>query len=333
VSERQNDRLRFSFKHFSRVEFLGSLPRLVKRAWNALTTRDGRLRVIYRWRRLRLYRFTGFGSGHAAIYRLRNGRRFVAHPGDHLSEFIAISGCWESLESRIIERILEPGDITIDVGANIGYFSVLFSRCVGPQGKVFSFEPGEKTFAKLQTTIDLLGLKNVEPHAMAVADHTGRQYFTMSTDGYDALQSLDDRDWSLGGKVEVEVPVVTLDEFPSSALLPENSPALVKCDVEGAEMRVLAGGAKLLSSPSPPILMIEMGKDTVAAHGTGVGALLSMLQGYRIYFTPLESNGSVMQAFENPDQLLDTNILAFPTRGAFAGRIAAAKELLSDGGA
>jgi FkbM family methyltransferase len=198
---------------------------------------------------VKIYWFRFGACGHLPV---EKWPQICAHPGDHLSEFIAISGCWESLERRIIERILEPGDIIINVGANIGYFSVLFSRCVGPQGKVFSFEPGEKTFSKLQTTVDLLGLRNVEARAIAVTDHTGRQYLTMSTDGYDALQSLVDRDWSLGGKVEVEVPVVTLEEFLSSALLPENSPALVKCDVEGAEMRVLAGGAKLLSSPSPP---------------------------------------------------------------------------------
>jgi FkbM family methyltransferase len=291
-------------------------------------TRGGRLEVLYTLRRWRLNYFTDFGSGHAVVYRLKNGRRFVAHPGDHLSEFIAMSGEWESLESRVIERILKPGDTAIDVGANVGYFSALFSSCVGSQGRVLSFEPGESTFSKLQTTIALLGLENVEAHAVAAGDHAGRQNFTISTEGYDALQSLLDRDWDNGDKAVVEVQVVTLDEFLSCRLPPETLPVLVKCDVEGAEMQVLAGSAKLLSSPSPPILMIEVIKDTVAADGASIEKLIGMLQGYRIYFTPLESNEPVMRAFENPDQLLDTNILAFPTRGVFANRIVAAGELL-----
>jgi FkbM family methyltransferase len=253
MGERQDHRFRLSFKALLDFGFRDSFPRLVGRVWNAFITREGRTRVVCRWRRWRLHRWTGFGSGHAAIYRLRNGSRFVAHSGDRLSEFIAISGSWEPLESRIVERIQKSGDLTIDIGANVGYFSALFSRCVGPQGKVLAFEPGETTFSKLQTTIDLLGLKNIEAHAMAVADQTRREYFTMSTAGFDALQSLVDRGWMLGGKVVAEVQAVALDDFLSRTLQPGTSPALVKCDVEGGEMRVLAGSSKLLSSLSPPI--------------------------------------------------------------------------------
>jgi FkbM family methyltransferase len=305
------------------------LFRLAQLIWNATMTDHGRRNVRNHWRDWRLRTFTAYGSGRAALYRLRGGRRFVVHPGDALSTQIAISGSYEPLESGIAARVLRPGDLAFDIGANIGYYTVLFSKCVGPDGKVFAFEPGLSTFAKLQTTINLLGLANVEAHPVALADRPGRRQFVMSTSGNDAQQSLNDWDLLSGSKTVVEVDTKTVDDFLNGYLPSGGSPAFVKCDVEGAEVKVLLGGRRLLNCPSPPVLMIEVNRKALATHKTSADALLGMLRGYHLYFTPLDAEGRAMHALDSVSQLPEmANVVAFPGHGVFAGRLEAAKDVL-----
>jgi FkbM family methyltransferase len=296
-------------------------------------THWGRQNVLIRWRRWKLRTFTDYGSGHAAVYRVRGGRRFVAHPGDALSGYISDRSCCDPLESQAIECVLKPGDVAVDVGANIGWFTALCSSCVGPEGRVLALEPGPATFAKLQQTIELLGLRNVEASAIALADRPGFQSLIVSTSGADAYQSLVDWDGFPGSKIAAKVEVLTLDDFLDQSQLLGRTPAFVKCDVEGAEAKILAGGSRLLQSASPPLLMVEINRKALAAQRSGANELLAMLREYRTYFTPLDSGATIMQALKSADQLPEiANVLAFPERGVYAARIMAAARFLSDGG-
>jgi FkbM family methyltransferase len=247
---------------------------------------------------------------------------------------IADNRRYEWLESRILEQVLRPGDIAVDVGANIGYYAALFSGCVGSEGKVFAFEPGAGTYSKLRDTIALLGLTNVDAHCVALSERAGIKAFVASTSGHDAQQSLADWEGFSGEKAVTQVEAVTLDGFLADALPASRAVAVLKCDVEGAETKVLAGANALLSGPNPPVLMIEANRKALAAHGAGLDSLLRLLAGYRLYCTPLDDPGRIAQAFDCSAQLPDlANILAFPLRGAFSDRIVMVGRCLSDGGA
>jgi FkbM family methyltransferase len=312
-----------------------SLARPLEILSNAVFTSNGRRNAAYRWRRWRLRTFTPFGQGRPAVYRLRGGRRFVVHPGDRLSMGIADNRRYEWLESRVLEQVLRPGDIAIDVGANIGYYTALFSACVGSEGKVFAFEPGPGTYSKLKDTIALLGLANVDARCAALSERSGIQAFVASTSGHDAQQSLADWEGFSGDKAVTHVEAVTLDGILADALPASRAVAVFKCDVEGAETKVLAGANALLSGPNPPVLMIEANRKALAAHGTELDSLLRLLLGYRLYYTPLDEPGRAVQAFRVSSELPDlANIFAFPLRGAFADRIASNTlgRYLSDGG-
>ncbi len=301
--------------------------------WNAMATPHGRRNAIYRWRRWKLRTFTTFGQGKPATYRLRDGRRFVAHPGDSLSIAIADNRSYEWVETRVARRVLRPGDVAVDIGANIGYYTGLFSDCVGRRGEVFAFEPGQATFAKLRLTIELLNLANVDAQHAALAEHGGVRRFIVSTSGNDAQQSLVDWEGFPGSKSAIEVEAITLDAFLAQALPARRKVALVKCDVEGAEIKVLNGAAGLLQSADPPVLIVEANRKALAAHGADVGALLGLLDSYRLYFKPLDQHRRTLQAVTGAAELPNlANIIAFPQRGAFADRIAAvaAARLLPD---
>jgi FkbM family methyltransferase len=306
--------------------------RFLEIVWNAVMTPNGRRNVLYRWRRWRLRTFTALGSGSAAVYRLRGGQRFVAHPNDQLSEQISSDRCYEPLESRVIASVLGPGDVAVDIGANIGYYSALSSARVGPRGLVHAFEPGPATFIKLQKTIELLGLENVKAYPLALANRSGSFRFVTSTSGQDAQQSLADWGGFQGEKDVANVETSTLDDF-LDCFVGGGHPAFVKCDVEGAEPKVLEGSYKTLQGDSPPVIMLEANRKALSAQGASADELLEKLPGYRFYFTPLDSNNETMRRFRTADELPElANLIAFPERGVFGARIAEAARYLDDGG-
>ncbi len=153
-------------------------------------------------------------------------------------------------------RLLRPGATVWDVGAHIGFFTALAARCVGPGGRVHAFEPLPANRIRLLETIEMNGLEAVEVHPTAVADRAGtRQLYGHSSTSM----------WSLVERANVqhiEVPCVTLD-----GLLAERSfgiPALVKVDVEGAELDVLRGGLHLITETSAALIVEFTDAEVVA---------------------------------------------------------------------
>lgn len=83
-------------------------------------------------------------------------------------------GVWEPLATQLFARVLRPGDAVADVGANIGWFSLLAARLTGPRGRVHAFEASRPTFALLGDNLSLNAAANVEPHLVAVGESAGQ---------------------------------------------------------------------------------------------------------------------------------------------------------------
>ena len=97
----------------------------------------------------------------------------LIRPNDQLSRAVYVSGTYEPASLLAMKRLLPPGGVFLDLGANVGIYSMLASRWVGPAGRVFSFEPSEREFMCLRRHIDLNGLSNVMPLRGAVAGQDG----------------------------------------------------------------------------------------------------------------------------------------------------------------
>lgn len=140
------------------------------------------------------------------------------------------------VEERLMQAYLRPGDIVVDVGANIGTESLTASALVGPEGRVFAIEPQARIFSFLTHNIALNGFTNVVPLQVAVGETEG--VVTLSTGLLDTSNMV----VADGGQ---EVPVEPLD-----AILAPFAPrhiALLKIDVEGYEYAVLRGAAQCLA--------------------------------------------------------------------------------------
>jgi FkbM family methyltransferase len=163
------------------------------------------------------------------------------------------TGLHEVAVQEAFVRLLRPGDTVWDVGAHIGFFSALAARCVGQSGRVHAFEPLRANRVRLLETIEQNGLDRVEVHPSAVAGRAG----TKELYGHPASAM-----WSLVGRSgvheRVEVQCVTLDDLFADGAL--GVPALVKLDVEGAELEILRGAGRLLNE-TDAMLLVEFTDD------------------------------------------------------------------------
>lgn len=157
---------------------------------------------------------------------------------------------YEAGTQRYLRQTLKPGMTTIDIGAHIGLYALLLAQCVGPTGKVYSFEPDLENFSRLKKNIELNQLHQVIPFQVALSDATGSSYLTHNehSTGH-ALK----REPETGGQV---VQTVTLDDFIEKQRLGKIE--LIKIDAEGSEDLVLAGGRRLLSGNGVSEIICEI---------------------------------------------------------------------------
>lgn len=170
-----------------------------------------------------------------------------------------VFGTYEPGVVKGLEELIRPGWTTIDVGANIGYFTLLMANRVGPQGKVIAFEPLAENFRILQENIKLNGHANVVAENLALMSRTERIELRSATPG--AITWVASVRIDQNSAVESQsVEAVTLDEY-----VQKNGIAKVdflKIDVEGAEASVLEGATNVLNRDQPTLLieMHELGR-------------------------------------------------------------------------
>ena len=181
----------------------------------------------------------------------------------------------ERYEIALLRKLIRPGMVCWDIGANIGFFTCLFSSLTGPGGKVVAFEPLSATREMLRENLALNRLSNVQVLPVAIGSEDGRTriYFrdALLGEGTASMYPSGER------RNSEEISVVRLDAI--AAGLP--APDFVKIDVEGAQEDVWRGGARFFSERAP-LLMAELRE---SADPAKLGALQGRIRshGYRIF--------------------------------------------------
>lgn len=166
-----------------------------------------------------------------------------------------LTGEAEPEVQQLLAELIEPGQTVYDVGANIGFFTILCSRLVGPEGRVYAFEPIPQNLAALRHNIELNGLRNVVVVERALSSETGTAEMFVSP--WSAFHSLNldgatKRENHGAQEGEITVQTVTLDEFVKEP--GARAPDLIKIDVEGAELIVVEGMRETLGRVAPLLL-------------------------------------------------------------------------------
>jgi FkbM family methyltransferase len=192
-------------------------------------------------------------------------------PREMMNRAMFLYGAFEISETRLIQAFLAPGMTFVDIGANIGYYTLVAARIVGETGLVHCFEPNRPMHLRLEGNIRRNGFRNVVVHAEAVARSTGQVEFFAST--WDANQGISSLLPGKGRGEMQRVPSVSYDDFVDG--LGGRRVDLIKMDIEGAELLAIEGGRQALGRSDAPGLIFE------ADDLTQVGAALRAL-GYKI---------------------------------------------------
>lgn len=178
---------------------------------------------------------------------------------------------YEPYESKLVREYLKPGMTVYNIGANLGYYALLASECVGGSGKIYAFEPGPENFELLQKTIAENGGATIELFQSAVSDRSGIATLSISaTNSGDHQLRIDT------SRDHIQVPTVSIDRF---ILEGHAAPDAIIMDVQGAELDVLRGAESLLASKAPLVLFTEFwpgGLDE--RHPNGAREMLELLK-------------------------------------------------------
>lgn len=190
-------------------------------------------------------------------------------------------GIYDETETRLLRKLLKPGDNFIDIGANVGYYSLIASQLVGTLGQVHAFEPVEENICVLWEAIRINGITNIRPNQLALGDRDGPLELYMpekvTNSGWVSIVPSEKR------KRIISAQVVSLDDYVLTNHI--DRVHLVKLDVEGAEHQVLVGGKKLFSSIRAPDLIIEVNPFLLERQNLNSQALTDPLWewGYELY--------------------------------------------------
>lgn len=189
-----------------------------------------------------------------------DGLRYLVHgvtPGDPIGSFLS--------------QVLAPGDGFVDVGANVGIYSLIASRHVGDAGRVLAIEASPATFEKLRV-VESDPRRNIVARHCAVADAVGVTSFFIGPGDHSGMSSL--RDLGTAATQRISVPTETLDRL----LADWEQVRLIKIDVEGAELGVLRGAAGVIDRHRP-VLLLELTPAFLETFGDSVAALLGFMAG------------------------------------------------------
>jgi len=191
-----------------------------------------------------------------------------------------------------MREILKPGMVVLDIGANIGYHTLISSKLVGNIGKVYSFEPEPHNFKLLLKNIEVNEFKNIIPINKALSNNIGTTKLFLDTQS-DGKHSLSEK--NVNTNKFIEVGKITLDNFYKS--LSENRRIdFLKIDVEGAEGLVIEGGEKLLKENDIMIIM-EFIPFHIRNLGSSPEKLLSLLMRFGFEFYLIEQTfGTIVKS-------------------------------------
>jgi FkbM family methyltransferase len=188
-------------------------------------------------------------------------------------------GTYELPVQKALTRYLQPGAVFYDIGANVGFFSIIAAKLVGNTGRVYAFEPVPENVTTIQRNIELNCLTNVTVIDKAVSSSSGQAELLLAHHIGGAVLATAAMPPDLKGKMLVET--VTIDALLER--IPLKPPTIVKIDVEGAEIDVLSGMIQTIQTFKPVILYeVDDNDRSIFEHKSQELATLMASLDYRI---------------------------------------------------
>jgi FkbM family methyltransferase len=273
--------------------------------------------------------FTGYGIGKlypikvlhtfilsriAARFAVVNRNKMFLDPGDAMR--LSITGIYEPFETSILKKQIKKGDIVLDIGANIGYYTLLFSKLVGNRGGVYAFEPDPGSFALLKKNVEINECRNVVLLQKAVASRNGKIKLYLSKDNsmdHRIYDSHDDRKF-------LEIEAIKLDDYFKNDDIKIN---FIKMDIQGSEGGGIKGMLNLLKKNTTVKMFTEFWPSGLKRAGTDPKDYLTLLskQGFKFFDVNDEkmkikpiSVAEVLKTYDVGNEDVFTNLLCIKNR-------------------
>lgn len=185
---------------------------------------------------------------------------------------------WEPFETTLIMNEVKEGEVVLDIGANIGYYTLILSKLVGEGGKVFAFEPDPDNFALLKKNVTVNGLRNVILVKKAISNKSGTLRLYLSEENKGDHRIYD----SCDGRRSVPIHCIRLDDYFRDYT---GQIDFIKMDIQGAEAGAIQGMSSLLEKNSRLRILTEFWPGGLKQFGIGSEEYLALLAkyGFRFY--------------------------------------------------
>jgi FkbM family methyltransferase len=206
-----------------------------------------------------------FGTTESQLVDVQGFKMYTDPKDFAISPQLLSKGCWEPFETEVFKGLIKQGMMVVDIGANIGYYSLLASTLVGKSGKVYAFEPFGATCDIMARSIAINGMQNVTLIRKAVTIEVGttQLYFGKYTPACN----------NLNGKGEfVTISCTTLDHELKGCKVD-----LIKMDIEGSEAKALVGMQGIIRDNPKLILVTEVFPEALKEAGSSVEAYVTAL--------------------------------------------------------
>jgi FkbM family methyltransferase len=220
---------------------------------------------------------------------------------DLISEDIKTYGVWEPEVTNYLIKNIKPHETIIEVGANIGYYTVLMAKLVSPSGRIYSYEANGEAYDLANLSLNINGLSEiVKLKNMGILDKTGNAIlsheqsnihsFLMTNIGATHIVPTKD---NCGLKKNIRT--VSLDEDLSGL----KNVDWLKMDIEGSELLALRGAKRIISS-SPNLKIVMEWSPRMLMNFGSVSDLIDLLHGYGFKFYEIEENGILGEEIPKP---------------------------------
>jgi FkbM family methyltransferase len=239
------------------------------------------------------------------VYELGKGITMELQMRDYVDRAIYFDA-FEFLGTRHVRRSLQNGGVFVDIGANIGYYTLLAHKRVTNSGRVLAFEPNPETANALRRNIELSGARNVEVFEVALSESPGEATIFRPVGQSHGLASMRNQGWA--ETEHYKVPAARLDD-----ILPTNLQRIdfLKVDVEGAEGLVFRGAASTISRYKPAILM-ELNQDAASRFGCNCLETVRLVLSY---------NPAYQLRYLGDHSVRDVSLAEMEERGILAGNL------------
>ncbi len=204
-----------------------------------------------------------------------DGHKLIIDKNDGLN--LLINGIHEPAVTKLVKNEVKNGDVVLDIGSHIGYYTIMFSKLVGNKGKVYAFEPNPNNFAILKKNVELNNCKNVVLVQKAVSNKTGKVNLY-----FDEEFEISSRTYNPHNKryKHIEVDSIKLDDYFNNTKID-----FIKMDIEGSECNAVEGMTNLLNKNKELKIVTELWPCGLKEYGKSSKEYLRLLlkQKFKLY--------------------------------------------------